>query len=125
NWANLPHPDAMQALIAGQLDGHFATGDFALRLQKQGMKKIASIRDTYNALYPVGACAMEETIKKHPKLAAGYAEGLRQVVAWMNEHPGLAAEQMSKSTEGRESAENFEEYMKSDVFASFAADANM
>lgn len=125
NWANLPHPDAMQALIAGQLDGHFATSDFALRLQDQGMKKITSLSEIYGALYPVGACAMEATIKEHPKLAEGYAEALRRVADWMNTHPKLAAEQMSKSTQGRETAENFEKYMKSDVFASFSKDPNL
>jgi|GEM_PF-3487658 len=125
NWANLPHPDAMQALIAGQLDGHFATSDFALRLQEQGMKKITSIREIYGALYPVGACALDETVKKHPKLAQGYAEGLRLVVAWMKAHPKEAAEQMSKSTDGRESVENFQKYMKSAVFDSFSKDANL
>src|SRR5690606_13126315 len=83
------------------------------------------LSEIYGGLYPVGACAMDETIKEHPKLAEGYADGLRRVVAWMNSHPKEAAEQLSKSTQGRESAENFEKYMKSDVFASFSKDPNL
>lgn len=125
NWANLPHPDAMQALIAGQLDGHFATADFALRLEKQGMKKISSILDIYGSLYPVGACALAKTVEDHPELAAGYAEALRKVVDWMNANPAKAAAVMSESTGGKESAENFEIYLKSPVYKSFSKDANL
>lgn len=125
NWANLPHPDAMQALIAGQLDGHFATSDFAVRLEEQGMKKIASIREIHNTLYPVGACILSKTAKEHPRLAEGYASALRQVVEWMNTHPDAAAEQLSQSTGGKESAENFKKYMESSVYESFSKDADL
>lgn len=125
NWANLPHPDAMQALIAGQLDGHFATGDFALRLQDSGMKKITSIGEIYGSLYSVGACALEKTIKEHPEVAKGYAEALRKIVDWMNKNPKLAAEAMSKSTGGKETAANFEKYMQSAVYKSMDKDANL
>jgi len=125
NWANLPHPDAMQALIAGQLDGHFATGDFAMRLEEQGMKKLTSIHDIYGSFYPVGACALQKTISGHPELAAGYAQALRKVADWMNANPGKAAVELSKSTGGKESAENFEKYLKSSVYKTFTKDANL
>ena len=58
-WVNLPHPDALQALVPRQLDGHFATVDFALLEQKLGMKKIGSFREASGASYsPIGVCVM-------------------------------------------------------------------
>lgn len=125
NWANLPHPDAMQALIAGQLDGHFATSDFALRLQEQGMKKIASIKEAYGSLYAVGACALTKTIKEHPELAKGYAAALRKVVDWMKANPAKAAEMMSKSTGGKVSPKDFEKYLKSTTYDSYTQNADL
>jgi ABC-type nitrate/sulfonate/bicarbonate transport system substrate-binding protein len=125
NWANLPHPDAMQALIAGQLDGHFATSDFAIRLQEAGMKKIASFKETYGALYGVGACALTATIKANPDLTKGYAEALRKVADWMNAHPERAAQMLSKSTGNKVSDQEFVKYLKSSTYASYATNADL
>lgn len=125
NWANLPHPDAMQALIAGQLDGHFATSDFALRLEEQGMKKIASIKQTYGSLYAVGACALTKTIQEHPDLAKGYALALRKVVEWMKANPEKAAEMMSKSTGNKVSTADFVKYLKSATYDSYTQNADL
>lgn len=125
NWANLPHPDAIQALSASQLDGHFATADFALRLEKMGMKKIASFKDVYGSLYAVGACALTKTIESHPEMTRGYADALKKIVDWMIANPEKAAAAMSSSTGGKETAENFMIYMKSPVYASMSKDANL
>jgi len=125
NWANLPHPDAMQALIAGQLDGHFATSDFALRLQEQGMKKIASIKDAYGSLYAVGACALTKTVNDNNALAKGYAAALRKVVDWMKANPTKAAEMMSKSTGNKVSTADFEKYLKSATYDSYTQNADL
>ena len=125
NWVNLPHPSAMQALIAGQLDGHFATADFALREVAMGMKKIASFKDVYGSLYAVGVCALDKTIKEHPDVARGYAAALRSVVAWMKTHPKESADLLSKSTDGKESAADFEKYLTSPVYDSYTTDANL
>lgn len=125
NWVNLPHPDAMQALIGGQLDGHWATADFALRLGEQGMKRIASFRDIYGSLYAVGACALTSTVQQHPAVTAGYAEALRQTAAWMKKHPGKAAEMMSRSVQGKVSPADFARYMSSDLYATYTEDADL
>ena len=125
NWANLPHPDAMQALIAGQLDGHFATSDFALRLEEAGMKKIATVKDTWGSLYAVGACALTKTIQEHPDLTRGYAHALRKVVEWMKANPEKAAEMMSKSTGGKVAAAEFVKYLKSTTYESYTQNADL
>ena len=125
NWANLPHPDAIQALIAGQLDGHFATSDFALRLEEQGMKKIATFKDIWGSLYAVGACALTKTVQDNPELAKGYALALRKVVEWMKANPEKAAEMMSKSTGNKVSPANFVKYLKSTTYDSYTQNADL
>ena len=125
NWANLPHPDAMQALIGGQLDGHFATSDFALCLEEMGMKKIATFKDTWGTLYAVGACALTKTIQEQPELARGYALALRKVVEWMKANPERAAEMMSKSTGNKVSAADFVKYLKSATYDSYTQNADL
>jgi NitT/TauT family transport system substrate-binding protein len=125
NWVNLPHPDAMQALIAGQLDGHFATADFALRLQAEGMKKIASFKDVYGTLYAVGACALTRTIKENPEVSAGYALALRKVADWMKANPDKAAEMMAKSTGNKVTKEEFVTYIKSPMYDSYTKNAEL
>ena len=125
NWANLPHPDAMQALIAGQLDGHFATSDFALRLEEAGMKKIASFKDTWGTLYAVGACALTKTVKENPELTSGYAMALRKVIEWMKANPDKAAEMLSKSTSNKVPAAEFVKYLKSTTYDSYAQNADI
>lgn len=125
NWANLPHPDAMQALIAGQLDGHFATTDFALRLQEQGMKRIASFREVFGSLYAVGACTLTKVIKDHPEIARGYAEALRKTTEWMIANPEKAAAVMSRTTQGKVSEADFVKYIKSPLYESYTKNANL
>jgi NitT/TauT family transport system substrate-binding protein len=125
NWANLPHPDAMQALIAGQLDGHFATSDFALRLEELHMKKIATFKDVWGSLYAVGACALTKTIEEHPDLAKGYALALRKVVAWMKANPEKAAAMMAKSTGNKVSTADFVKYLKSTTYDSYTQNADL
>ena len=125
NWANLPHPDAMQALLGGQLDGHWATADFALRLQEQGMKRVASFRDIYGSLYAVGACALTSTIQANAELTRGYAEALRETAAWMKRHPDKAAEAMSRTVQGKVSAPDFARYMQSDLYGTYTSDADI
>lgn len=125
NWANLPHPDAMQALIGGSLDGHFATSDFALRLEEQGMKKIASFKETWGTLYGVGACALTKTVQENPDLTRGYALALRKVTEWMKAHPEKAAEMMSRSTGNKVPAAEFVKYLKSATYDSYSVDADL
>ncbi len=125
NWVNLPHPDAMQALIAGQLDGHFATSDFALRLQEQGMKKIASFKEVYGTLYAVGACGLTKTIQENPELAKGYAAALRKTAEWMKANPDKAAEMLSKSTAGKVTKDEFVVYLKSPMYDSYTQNADL
>lgn len=125
NWTNLPHPDAMQALIAGQLDGHFATADFALRLQEQGMKRIASFKEVFGTLYAVGACALTKTVKEHPEISRGYAEALRKTAEWMAANPEKAAAVMSRTTQGKVSEKDFAIYIKSPLYESYTKNANL
>lgn len=125
NWVNLPHPDAIQALIAKQLDGHWATADYALLLVDRGFKKIASFRQIYGGLYAVGACALTKTIQELPALARGYAEVLRQTAAWMKRHPDKAAEMMSKSVGGKVPPADFVRYMASDLYGTYTEDADL
>lgn len=125
NWANLPHPDAMQALIGKQLDGHFATADFALRLQEAGMKKILSIKDTWGALYGVGACTLSKIAKEHPDVMRGYAQALKKTVDWMNANQEKAAEVMSKSVDNKVPPAEFVKYMKSGMAQNYTTDADL
>lgn len=125
NWANLPHPDAMQALIGKQLDGHFATADFALRLQEAGMKKILSIKETWGSLYGVGACTLAKIAKENPDVMRGYAQALRKTVEWMNANQEKAAEVMSKSVGNKVPAAEFVKYMKSGMAQNYTTDADL
>ena len=125
NWVNLPHPDAIQAMIAKQLDGHWATADFALELLDRGFKRIASFREIYGGLYAVGACAMTKTLQASPAVARGYAESLQQTAAWMKRHPDKAAEMMSKSVGGKVPAADFVRYMGSDLYGTYTKDADL
>jgi NitT/TauT family transport system substrate-binding protein len=125
NWVNLPHPDAVQALIAKQLDGHWATADFALQLLDRGFKRIASFHEIYGSLYAVGACALTKTLQESPALARGYADVLQQTAAWMKRHPDKAAEMMSKSVGGKVPAADFVRYMSSDMYATYTQDADL
>jgi ABC-type nitrate/sulfonate/bicarbonate transport system substrate-binding protein len=125
NWANLPHPDAMQALVGKQLDGHFATADFALRLQEMGMKKVLSIKETWGSYYGVGACTLAKIVKDNPDMARGYAQALKKTVEWMNANPDKAAEMLSKSVDNKVPAAEFVKYLKSGMFQSYTADADL
>jgi NitT/TauT family transport system substrate-binding protein len=125
NWANLPHPDAMQALIGKQLDGHFATADFALRLEEMGMKKIASAKEVWGSLYGVGACTLAKIAKENPDVMKGYAEALKKTVEWMNANPDRAAEVLSKSVDNKVPAAEFAKYLKSEVFQSYTTGADL
>jgi ABC-type nitrate/sulfonate/bicarbonate transport system substrate-binding protein len=125
NWVNLPHPDAMQALIASQLDGHYATADFALRLQEQGMKKIGSFKETWGSLYAVGACTLDKTVSEQPELVRGYALALRKTADWMNSHPEMAADALSKSVGGKVPPAEFLKYLKSPMYQSYTTDADL
>jgi ABC-type nitrate/sulfonate/bicarbonate transport system substrate-binding protein len=123
NWANLPHPDAMQALIANQLDGHFATADFAIRLEEMGMKKIATFKETWGTLYAVGACALTKTVEEFPDVAKGYALALRKTSEWMQANPQDAAEMLSRSTGSKVSAAEFVKYLASPTYANYTTGA--
>lgn len=125
NWANLPHPDAIQAMIAKQLDGHWATADYALQLQDKGFKKIASFKEVFGGPYAVFACGLSKTLETHPKVVAGYAAALRATADWMKQNPKAAAEAMSKSVGGKVSAADFERYMASDLYVTTTSNADV
>lgn len=125
NWVRLPHPAAMQALTSEQLDGHFATADYALRHQENGMRRIASFKEAYGTFYAVAVCVMDRVVDEHPALSRGYAEVLKKTIDWIDDHPDLAAEALSKAVDGKVSAENFERYMTSPVFTTMTGNANL
>lgn len=125
NWVNLPHPDAMQALIAKQLDGHWATAEYALQLVDKGFKKIASFKEIFGSPYAVAACGLTKTLETQPKVVAGYAAALRQTADWMKRHPKAAAEAMSKAVGGKVSAADFERYMASDLYITTTTNADI
>lgn len=125
NWVNLPHPDAMQAMLGKQLDGHFATADFALRLQELGMRKILSIKEVWGSYYGVGACTLAKLAKDNPDVMRGYAQALKKTVQWMNANPDKAAEVMAKSVDNKVPAAEFAKYMKSGMAQNYLTDADL
>ncbi|HEX2049518.1 MAG TPA: ABC transporter substrate-binding protein [Actinomycetota bacterium] len=129
NWVDLAHPDAAQALLGGQLDAHFASTDFALRLQEEGMKKISSFSEAYDGeLYPLGVCALSSFEQKHPELVRAVADIFRQTVEWMNDNPSEAAKLLARATRDSDQpvpASDFEAYLDSGIFHAITSDAGL
>ena len=120
--------EIIQLLKKGELNVRFTAEpeyDFALRLEEQGMKKIATFKDIWGSLYAVGACALTKTVQDNPELAKGYALALRKVVEWMKANPEKAAEMMSKSTGNKVSPANFVKYLKSTTYDSYTQNADL
>ncbi|GAA2588165.1 ABC transporter substrate-binding protein [Dactylosporangium fulvum] len=117
NFVNLPHPEAIQALMTGSLDAAFLTTDYVMQLEaKGGFKRILSLRETLGGdYYPVGAMALEKTIKEKPELTNAYAVTLRQAVEWITQYPDEAAKVLSEASDGKVSPEEQARYLKSDL----------
>lgn len=107
----LPHPDALQALTSGQLDGHLTSPPFQFQEEDQGARKILGSYDyfgehTFNSVF-----VREEYHDDNPQVMDAIYTGIQDATTMIEEQPSEAAALVAKASGSAESAKDFEDWM--------------
>jgi len=113
NIVAIAHPLGVQALAAGQLEGHLSSPPFEQQEVAAGGHVVfrsyeAFGKSTFNSVYTT-----EEFNKQYPRFVNVLFDELRSANDMLNKNPEQAAALLSKDTGGKQSTAQFREWITS------------
>lgn len=92
----MPHPDAVAALVQGEVAAHMATPPFLQQDLAEGAREVIGGDDLLNAPVPLGAFAFSESFyEKNPNLAAQVTKAIEKGTKMINDDPEGAAQRIA------------------------------
>lgn len=111
NIVAMAHPEALQALVAGQLAGAYTSPPFQFQAVEQGARKLV---DSYELFGPHGFNAVvtsEEYEAANPDVLASFYKNITRANELITKSPAEAAKILSEAEKGKISPEKYQEYL--------------
>ncbi|HYZ17000.1 MAG TPA: ABC transporter substrate-binding protein [Candidatus Acidoferrum sp.] len=107
----IDHPSGMQALQVGQLNAHLGAPPFQYEEVASGAHAVIKSFDvfgphTFNSVY-----VNEKFASDHPQFVKAFYQDLLEATAYLKSHPREAAQILSKDSEGKIPAKDFESWI--------------
>ncbi len=111
NLVSQGHPEAQQALLSGQLDGHLTSPPFQFTERDEGANTVLRSYDlfgehTFNSVF-----VQEEYYGENQEAMQTLYDTIQRATELIEDDPARAAEILSEESEGGDSPENFERYI--------------
>ncbi|MFC5753204.1 ABC transporter substrate-binding protein [Actinomadura rugatobispora] len=111
NIATMAHPEALQALLGGQIAGAYTSPPFQFQAVEQGARKLV---DSYGLFGQHGfnvMAATDEYAEKNPDVLAAVHKTIARANDFIIKQPAEAAKILSAAEKGRISAAQYEKYL--------------
>ena len=107
NMLAMPHPDALQAVLANQIAAYMSSPPFQERALARGARKIGDSRNAFGALPFIVSFATEEFGQKNPAALRAIREAFLKGLSLVNGNRQDAASFLSKNSNGRTSVAEY------------------
>lgn len=101
----MAHPEALQALVGGQVAAHFATVPFIAQEEAEGAHPVVQSYDVFGRSTGNSVFARESFAKENPETVQAVTDAVSQAVEILNDDPDRAAKLLSEESGGDLSTE--------------------
>ena len=111
NIATMAHPEALQALLGGQIAAAYTSPPFQFQAVEQGARKLV---DSYQLFGRHGfnvMAATEEYAEKNPDVISAVHRTIARANDFITKQPAEAAKILSQAEQGKISAQAYERYL--------------
>lgn len=115
NLQAIAHPLGVQALSQGQIAGHLTNVPFQFQEVEQGGKVILKSNDVFGPSSSSSIYMLEDFYNQYPDFANALYNALDEATKLLNENPDEAAQLLAQDAEGKETAEQFKEWITNDA----------
>ncbi|MBD3885978.1 ABC transporter substrate-binding protein [Phormidium tenue FACHB-886] len=115
NLQAIAHPLGVQALLQGQIAGHLTNVPFQFQEVEQGGRVILKSNDVFGPSTSSSIYMLEDFYNQYPDFANALYNALNGATKLLNENPGEAAQLLAQDAEGKETAEQFQEWITNDA----------
>lgn len=115
NLVAMSHPDAMQALLSGQIGGHLASAPFSYMAESRGARVILSSSTVFDEPINNTLVAMrEDVLEDQPDLAEAVQKCASEAKQVLAENHQVAAAHLARSSGGKQDAKQVRAHLAED-----------
>ncbi|MBV9385480.1 MAG: ABC transporter substrate-binding protein [Chroococcidiopsidaceae cyanobacterium CP_BM_ER_R8_30] len=115
NLQAIAHPLGVQALLQGQIAGHFTNVPFQFQEVEQGGKVILKSNDVFGPSTSSSVYMLEDFYNQYPDFANALYNALSDATKLLNENPDEAAKLLAQDAGGKATAEQFKKWITNDA----------
>lgn len=107
NLVSMGHPNALQALMSGQIAGHVASAPFTYTEEKKGAHRVFGSGEVFDKPINNTLVAVREGVQEAPPEVTKALKGcIGKAIDTLNNDPNQAAELLEKAYQGKQSADS-------------------
>ena len=110
--ASMDHPDAMQALLTGQVDAHLTSPPFQFQERAAGAHIVGRSYGYFGAHSFLGVMVTQGFYDQHTDFARQLYRDIRRAITMIKKRPGTAARILQRDSGGRPSAKVYTSWLK-------------
>ncbi|MFC4563898.1 ABC transporter substrate-binding protein [Nocardiopsis mangrovi] len=115
NLVAMPHPDALQALISGQIAAAVTSPPFQYQAEEEGARVLLDSYDVFGGPHGFNVVvALEEYAEQNPEVIEAVHANVARANELIADDPGEAARILSEAEDGEIDPERYEDYLTRD-----------
>ncbi|GAA4145841.1 ABC transporter substrate-binding protein [Actinomadura keratinilytica] len=111
NIATMAHPEALEALLGGQIAASYTSPPFQFQAVEQGARKLVDSYDLFGRHGFNVVAATEEYAERNPDVLTAVHKAIARANDFITEQPAEAAKILADAEKGRIGAEKYEKYL--------------
>ena len=112
NIVSMDHPDAMQALLSGQVDAHLTSPPFQFQERAAGAHIVGRSYGYFGAHSFLGVMVTQRFYDEHTDFARQLYRDVRRAITMIRKRPGTVARILQRDSGGRPSARLYRSWLK-------------
>lgn len=107
NLVSMGHPDALQALMSGQIAGHVASAPFTYKEEQKGAHRVFGSGEVFDKPINNTLVAVRQGVQEaQPEVTKALKSCVGKAIDTLNNDPNQAAELLEKAYQGKQSADS-------------------
>jgi NitT/TauT family transport system substrate-binding protein len=109
---SMDHPDAMQALLSGQIDAHLTSAPFQFQERVRGAHVVARSYSYFGAHSFLGVMVTQKFYDDHTNFSRNLYRDVNRAITLIKKYPGRVALTLSKDANGNPGPARFRVWLK-------------
>ncbi|GAA1108020.1 ABC transporter substrate-binding protein [Nocardiopsis composta] len=115
NLVAMPHPDALQALLSGQIAAAATAPPFQYQAVEEGARVLVDSYEAFGGPHGFNVvAALEDYAEENPDVIEALHENVARACEFITDDPSRAAQILAEAEDGEVTAEQYEDYLTRD-----------